>query len=300
MDFKGHQAPQTKAQIANEVWAALPPEAKEYIKALRAKRQVKVHEVTSDLDEMDPDADDQAPESPDNGQDPDNPLLDFICGDTDSPTYGDIREVLATQRKKKPFRKRVNPKQSTQDPNLLRMNYHNARYEISILYRISINQRLTVLIGSLVDRGANGGLLGDDVLIIFRTGRTVDVAGIDGHTVNDLELVTAAALVETNVGLRIIIMHQYAYLGKGKTIHSSGQLEHYKNEVHDRSKAVGGKQCIITPDGVVIPLSIRSGLPYMDMRVPTKEQLETIPHIVLTADTPWDPRVLDCEYKRIK
>jgi hypothetical protein len=95
----------TKAEIAHEVWAALPPEVKAHIRDLRSKRQVQAHEVTSDLDAMDPDAEDQVQESPDNGQDQDNPLLDFLCGDLDSPSYGDIREVLAAQRKRKPFKK---------------------------------------------------------------------------------------------------------------------------------------------------------------------------------------------------
>ena len=43
-----------------------------------------------------------------------------------------------------------------------------------------------------------------------------------------------------------------------------GQIvEHFKNQVHDRSVKTGGKQCIVTLDGYVLPLSIRSGLPYL-------------------------------------
>ena len=38
--------------------------------------------------------------------------------------------------------------------------------------------------------------------------------------------------------------------------------------------AFGGKQIIQTPDGYNIPLSIRNGLPYMDMKDPTKEEIE--------------------------
>jgi hypothetical protein len=39
---------------------------------------------------------------------------------------------------------------------------------------------------TLVDRGANGGLARSDVRVINKTGRSVDVIGIDNHTVNDL------------------------------------------------------------------------------------------------------------------
>jgi len=37
-------------------------------------------------------------------------------------------------------------------------------------------------------------------------------------------------------------MQQYAYLGKGKTIHSSGQIEYYMKVMGNKSSKVGGKQ----------------------------------------------------------
>jgi hypothetical protein len=247
-----------------------------------------------DVDEMDPDHDDPPDQEPEPSEDADNPLLEYLCGNTDDSSYGDIREVLATKRTKRlPPKKKPIPEQHS-----LKMNQHEVtkkgEYSVSTLYMVSAHNRRQK--GSLVDRGANGGMAGDDVRILTHTGQYVDVGGIDGHTVKDLELVTAAGLVDTNVGPRIVILNQYAYLGKGKTIHSSGQLEHFKHEVWDKSKKVGGQQCIITPDGIVLPLAMRSGLPYLDMKVPTLQEIEDIPHIHLTADTPWDPCVLDAEF----
>ncbi len=61
--------------------------------------------------------------------------------------------------------------------------------------------------GSLVDRGANGGLAGSDVKVLHKTGRFVDIAGIDNHTLNDLEMVTAAGVVSTTTGQAILILH---------------------------------------------------------------------------------------------
>ena len=43
-------------------------------------------------------------------------------------------------------------------------------------------------------------------------------------------------------------MNEYAYYGKGHTIHSSGQIEWHKNTVDDKSVKVGGSQCITTLD----------------------------------------------------
>jgi hypothetical protein len=62
--------------------------------------------------------------------------------------------------------------------------------------------------GALVDRGANGGIAGDGVWIINRTGRQVDVQGIDNHQIVDIPIVTAGAVVKTQSGEVIIILHQ--------------------------------------------------------------------------------------------
>ena len=69
--------------------------------------------------------------------------------------------------------------------------------------------------GSLVDRGANGGLAGSDVRILSRSSRKCTVSGIDGH---ELQVVQCAALVETNHGIVNLIMNEYACYGKGHTI----------------------------------------------------------------------------------
>ena len=73
-----------------------------------------------------------------------------------------------------------------------------------------------------MDHGANGGIAGDDTRIISKTGRFVDVQGIDNHQLVDIPIVTAGAVINTQKGEVIAVMNQYAYPGKGKTIHSSG------------------------------------------------------------------------------
>ena len=75
-------------------------------------------------------------------------------------------------------------------------------------------------------------------------------------------MVNAAALLDTQKGPIIGLFHEYAHLGKGKSIHATGQMEWFNCIVDDRSKVVGGDQRIETSDGYVIPLSIESGLVY--------------------------------------
>ena len=49
-------------------------------------------------------------------------------------------------------------------------------------------------------------------------------------------------------------MNEYAYYGKGHTLHSAAQIEWHTNLVDDKSVKVGGKQCSTTLDGYAFPL----------------------------------------------
>jgi hypothetical protein len=89
-------------------------------------------------------------------------------------------------------------------------------------------------------------------------------------------------------------MHQYAYTGRGGTIHSSSQLEWCGNDVNDHSiKIDGGRQQLTTPDGYIIPIDIRRGLPYITMRPFTDEEFEELPHVLWMSEDDWDPTSLD-------
>ena len=147
--------------------------------------------------------------------------------------------------------------------------------------------------GSLVDRGANGGVAGDDVRIINKSLRTVDIQGLDNHQIKSVPIVTAGGVMQTQNGDVIVILHQYAYHGKGKTIHSSGQLEWYKNDVNEKSVKVGGYQHLQTIDGYTIPINICDGLAYMKLRPYTEIEFASLPMVILTSDADWDPSVLD-------
>ena len=170
---------------------------------------------------------------------------------------------------------------------------HTGRQHATRRYSVSKSVIKRSKRGSLVDRGANGGICGNDAVVTLQHQRTVDVTGIDNHELNALRMVDAAGKVQTQVGEVILIMRQYAYHGIGRTIHSAGQIEHYKNSVYDKSLKVGGRQCIITNEGYVMPLDIICGLPYLKMVPPTKDELDTLPHVILTGGGEWDPTVLD-------
>ena len=86
----------------------------------------------------------------------------------------------------------------------------------------------------LVDRGANGGLAGSDMRVVHKPHRKINIQGIDNHEVTGLDVVPAATLLNTSQGKVIGIINEYAYLGKGSSIHSSCQLEWFKTNVDEK------------------------------------------------------------------
>ena len=64
--------------------------------------------------------------------------------------------------------------------------------------------------GSLIDGRCNGGLAGDDVLVLEETMACVNVSGIADTTIDSFPLGTVAGLIHTTDGPVIAIFHQYA------------------------------------------------------------------------------------------
>ena len=90
------------------------------------------------------------------------------------------------------------------------MDTYSPSYSIHKTHIYHVSKHSSSHYGSLIDRGANGGLAGSDVRILERTGRTVSVTGIANHELPGLDIVTCAALLHTNHGKVVLIMHEYA------------------------------------------------------------------------------------------
>ena len=163
-----------------------------------------------------------------------------------------------------------------------------------IMYTVSRHQNNQSIKNALIDRGANGGMAGEGMKIIAVTDRKVDVSGIDNHELTGLKIVTAGGVVKSQRGEVIAIIHQMAHVPGGKTIISSPQLEHFGIDVDDKNqKLQKGKQCLTTPEGYVIPMNFINGLPYIPIRPFSKNEWDTLAHVVLSSDTEWDPSILD-------
>ena len=145
------------------------------------------------------------------------------------------------------------------------MDTYAPSYSVNKTHIYHVSKHYSSHYGSLIDRGANGGLAGSDVRILERTERTVSVTGIGNHELPGLDIVTCAALLHTNHSKMILIMHEYAYYGRGNTIDSPGQIEWFQNTCDDKSFHVGGKQVMTFLDGYATPLQCRTGLMYMNL-----------------------------------
>jgi Reverse transcriptase (RNA-dependent DNA polymerase) len=236
-------------------------------------------------------------------------LLAHMAGRSSTGTSpGDIRKVLASKQgptnKNKTIKSNETaltaPETLTVDDTTYYLNKgetvsfkgcHYSAHSSMIQYCVGQHE-YSALDKALVDRGANGGICGDDMLVLEGSERFVDVSGLAGHRENQLRIVTAQALIQTHKGNVIAVFHQMALLGKGKSILSCVQMEHYGAAIDDKSLCLGGKQRIIM-DGYQIPLDFQNGLPYLPCRPPTKEEVHTLPHVIMTSDVDWDPSTYD-------
>jgi hypothetical protein len=74
--------------------------------------------------------------------------------------------------------------------------------------RVSAHDHSKTIQGALIDRGANGGIAGNDVCVISVSDRVVDVTGIDNHQLTSIKIGTVGAIAQLQRGPVILIMHQ--------------------------------------------------------------------------------------------
>jgi len=70
-------------------------------------------------------------------------------------------------------------------------------------------------------------------------------------------------------------------------------MEAFGADINDRSRLLpGGKQRIFI-DGYQMPLEFKNGLAYLRCRKPTNDELNSLPHVIMTSDVDWDPSLYD-------
>jgi hypothetical protein len=237
-----------------------------------------------------------------NGDNTDNMIMVHLTQRRSQPSLppGHLQRMLSSSLSKKVPAKPLVPKTSkpgsvkTHEITIDGQTYRSCNmHEIDRTYHVSASRQRKH--GALIDCGANVGISSVDMRVISTSiHHTVNVQGINNHQVTDVPIVSAGGVLQTQRGPIIGILHELAHIERGKTILSSDQLEWYGQEVNDRStKIKGGTQCITTLEGYVIPISIWNGLPYINLHPYTDQEWEDLPHVILTSQSEWDPKVLD-------
>ena len=146
-----------------------------------------------------------------------------------------------------------------------------------------------------IDWGANGCIAGWDARVPAKSDKTVDLSGLDDHSVRNLYLVAAGAVVRTQMGKMIIILHQAADMTRySKTMLSDGQLENFGCLVKDQSLWVSKIiPNIVTVEGYRILVTIKKGLPYIQIRPFMDIDWNNLPHITITSPNELNPISLD-------
>jgi hypothetical protein len=134
----------------------------------------------------------------------------------------------------------------------------------------------------------------DMKLMSYNTdGRRVNIGIAGDHQLIGKRLGTFCALIKTQLGRVLSIFYQYAHIPEqAKSIHSRCQFQAHGNLVGDTPTIYGGPQCIDTSNGYQLPLSIRSGLPYISQTYPTADDMN-LPQVEFPSPAEWNPDLHD-------
>jgi hypothetical protein len=194
-------------------------------------------------------------------------------------SYGDIRNVLAANQKPdKNKSHKANASKSS--PTILQLGdttyFFNKGETVTFLgnqytahltmihYRIGQHD-ISTMEKALVVRGANGGIVGEYMLVLERSELFVDIFGLAGHKVSQLRIVIGQALITTSQGNAIATFHQMTFLGKCNSILLCLQLEAFGADINNQPRSLpGGKQRILI-DGYQLPLDFKNGLHIFDV-----------------------------------
>ena len=119
---------------------------------------------------------------------------------------GELQHLMSDKHALVPALKSPNKKTNTNQHEITidGIKYRSVN-NVNIIYSVSkINTRDQL---GLVDRGANGGIGGSDVRVIFKTNRKVDICGIDNHEVTNIPIATLASITKTDKGPAILSVH---------------------------------------------------------------------------------------------
>ena len=140
--------------------------------------------------------------------------------DHGDPIPGSMASALSTPLQQ------AQPQGGEPSPSVIRFNNRTYLAAKSIQVHQNSNSNSTLnQVGDLLDGGCNGGIAGDNLLILNKDPfQKIDSIGIEQNQLKDLPIVQAAGLLQTAKGPIVCIFNEYAGHARGQTIHSLCQL----------------------------------------------------------------------------
>jgi hypothetical protein len=151
-----------------------------------------------------------------------------------------------------------------------------------------------------MDTMADTSCAGTNWTPIYFTGETVDVAPFapDHYKpFKQMPVATCATIITTQSGREwFVIGNEMLYFGEkmDRSLINPNQIQMNGIRVDDNpTEEVFG----ISAKGLFIPFESKGTTVYWDSRAPTFDKIDDldIPHLVITADEPWDPQAIDMQ-----
>ena len=144
-----------------------------------------------------------------------------------------------------------------------------------------------------MDSHADTCCAGKNFRLLVETGDTCDVHPFSDHfdAIKNIQIATCVTLITTSNGYSFILVgHEMLFFGADmeRSLLNPNQLRHNGVVVQDDYTRYD-EPLGITIGDVFIPFEMQGTTIYFDSRTPTDNEIETLPHLVLTRDEPWNP-----------
>ena len=152
----------------------------------------------------------------------------------------------------------------------------------------------------IIDCGADtSGIGGPEWIIDEMTDRYVDISGYN-NTIHDKKSRIGSAItaidLPDNKTILIKINEATILSDDANSLLSTTQASYYGTIINCVPKSRGGTIPYIFKDDIYIPLNIKDGLIYTNIRKPTNEELKECETIILTSEEPWNPEHIHEDY----
>jgi hypothetical protein len=149
------------------------------------------------------------------------------------------------------------------------------------------------------DSHADTTVAGKNMCMIEPTGVKVNIAAYSDEVsqLTDIPIATAGTVFDcpTTGASWLLVFHETLFLGARlpNSLICPNQLRDFGVTVHDTPKRYdpNSMHAVYVPEHkLMIPMASDGTISYFDTRLPTEDELHTLPRVQMTSELPWDPK----------